>query len=148
MGEVIEAICYWASDHPLKAFISAGAGVSLLVVAGCNIGNNIEYSNGGRVGVINKFTKKGLIWKTYEGEMALEGIVSSGGAMGANIWQFSLDNQARHGENIGELANKIDDYLKGGAKVRIDYVEPWTAWPWRSGTDYLVQKIEPMQDKR
>ncbi|KAF0200154.1 MAG: hypothetical protein FD167_5758, partial [bacterium] len=37
--------------------------------------NNYEYSKGTRSGMINKFSEKGLIWKTYEGQMAFEGIV-------------------------------------------------------------------------
>ena len=109
------------------------------------IGNNIEYSQGIRTGMINKISEKGLFWKTYEGQMALEGIVSGNNSVGANVWDFSLDRQARHRENIGELAKKIQGYLESGTKVKVTYVEPLTTWPWRSGTDYLIQEVEPVK---
>lgn len=93
--------------------------------------------------MINKFSKKGLIWKTYEGQMALEGITSSDSYVGANVWDFSLDRQARHGENIDELSKKIQTYLESGQKVKIDYIEPFTTWPWRSETNFLIQNVSP-----
>lgn len=115
---------------------------------GCNLaGNDFEYSKGARTGMINKFTEKGLIWKTYEGEMALEGIVSGENYSGANVWDFSLDNQSRHGENREELAKKIQSYLESGTKVKVTYVEPFTTWPWRSGTNYLIQSVEPIKPR-
>lgn len=107
-----------------------------------SIGNGIEYSQGIRTGMINKISEKGLFWKTYEGQMALEGIVSGNNSVGANVWDFSLDRQARHGENPKELAEKIRQYLEAGTKVKVTYVEPLATWPWRSGTDYLIQSVE------
>ena len=109
--------------------------------------NEKEYSHGVRVGVINKFANKGFFWKTYEGQMALEGIVSTGESTGANVWDFSLDAQARHGEKVADLAKQLDNYAQSSTKVRVTYREPWKAWPWRSETDYLVQKVEPAPPK-
>ena len=112
------------------------------------IGNGIEYSQGIRTGMINKISEKGLFWKTYEGQMALEGIVSGNNSVGANVWDFSLDRQARHGENPKELAEKIRQYLETGTKVKVNYVEPLATWPWRSGTDYLIQSVEPVKAEK
>lgn len=126
---------------------SIGLAVTL-TYGGCQgIGNNIEYSEGVRAGMINKFSNKGLFWKTYEGQMALEGIVSGKNSVGANVWNFSLDRQARNGENTEELAEKIRQSLETGTKVRVTYVEPLATWPWRSGTDYLIQNVEPVEQK-
>jgi len=120
----------------------------LLAYGGCQaIGNNIEYSQGIRTGMINKISEKGLFWKTYEGQMALEGIVSGKNSVGANVWDFSLDRQARQGENPKELAEQIREYLETGTKVKVTYKEPLATWPWRSGTDYPVQKVEPIKEK-
>lgn len=107
--------------------------------------NDYEYSKGTRTGMINKFSEKGLIWKTYEGQMALEGMVSNKGYAGANVWDFSLDRQKRHREDTEELAKKIQSYLESGTKVKVNYIEPFTTWPWRSGTNYLIQKVEPIK---
>ncbi len=133
----------------LGRYLKTAATALLLTYTGCqSIGNNIEYSNGTRVGVINKFSHKGFIWKTYEGEMALEGIVSTGTTTGANVWDFSLDDNREHGENIDKLAEEINRYLSEGKRVKMTYTEPWTTWPWRSGTDHLIQSVEPIENKQ
>ena len=116
--------------------------VGSLALGPCNFLNNYEYSSGERTGMINKISKKGLVWKTYEGQMALEGISSTGGSVGANLWDFSIDGQARHGENAERIVQDIKRYMQSGQKVRVIYVEPVTTWPWRSKTDYLVQSVD------
>lgn len=134
-------------DNPLGCLAAVGAVVVLGGVAltsGCGALNNYQYSDGVRIGVINKFSKKGTFWKTYEGELVLEGIVSNGQSSGANLWDFSLDNQARHGESVEDLARTIRNCAEGSVKVKIRYNEPWTSWPWRGGTNYLVQSVEPL----
>lgn len=131
-----------------RTFLVGGALTWMTLWGGCNIvGNDFEYSKGTRTGMVNKFAQKGIIWKTYEGQMALEGIVSGGNYAGANVWDFSLDNQSRHGENRDELAKKIQDYLESGTKVKVNYIEPWTTWPWRSESNYLIQSVEPVGEK-
>ena len=128
-----------------RSVVLAGALAGALVWAGYQgIGNGIEYSQGTRTGMINKISEKGLFWKTYEGQIALEGIVSGNNSVGANVWDFSLDRQARHGENPKELTEKIRGYLETGTKVKVTYIEPMATWPWRSETDYLIQSVEPV----
>lgn len=114
-------------------------------VGGCEYLNNYEYSHGARTGMVNKMSKKGLIWKTYEGQMALEGITSSGSYAGANVWDFSLDRQARHGENIDELARSLNDALDSGEKVKVKYIEIIKPWPWRGSTGYFIQDVQAMK---
>ena len=140
--------------NPIANIIKIGCGTLLTtaLLAGCPVAcyslNDYTYSEGTRVGVINKFSKKGTFWKTYEGQIALEGIVSSGSHVGANVWDFSLDNQARKGENIDGIAKQIQEYAESSTKVRIKYHEPWTAWPWRSSSNYHVQSVEPVESKQ
>jgi hypothetical protein len=118
----------------------------LLIWGGCQtIGNSIQYGEGVRTGMVNKLSKKGLFWKTYEGQMALEGIVSGKNYSGANVWDFSLDRQANHGEDTNALATKLIDYTRSGTKVTVKYAQPLTAWPWRAGTRYLVQSVEAVK---
>lgn len=112
----------------------------------CNaVGNNIDYSRGERTGMINKVSERGLIWETYEGQLALEGIVSGNGSSGANVWDFSLDRQAKHGEDTQELVQKLREYMRTGQKVKVTYIEQLSTWPWRSETDYLIQDVEPIK---
>jgi len=124
-------------------------GWSALIAALClgayqGVGNGIEYSEGVRTGMVNKFSNKGLFWKTYEGQMALEGIVSGNQMMGANIWDFSLDRQEIHGEDTKKIIAQLKECMENGKKVKISYIQQLAVWPWRGDTKYLVQKVEPI----
>lgn len=105
-------------------------------------GNRYVYSEGARSGTVNKLSHKGLIWKSWEGEMALEGIAKRGDNIGANLWQFSIDNQARHGEDIAALQAQLDSAMRSGARVNIRYIQQLSSWPWRASTTYMVQSVE------
>ena len=76
--------------------------------------------------------------------MALEGLVSGGQGTSANLWDFSIDKAARHGENEQVLVDELTEALNAGRKVKITYKQMVMTWPWRSGSHYLVQKVEPM----
>ena len=75
----------------------AALGIALLL-AGCG-----EYSDGVRIGTIQKFSYKGLVAKTWEGEMLLGGLKrktstdsngNSSTSMVANIWAFTVEDPA------------------------------------------------------
>jgi hypothetical protein len=68
-----------------------------------------SYSEGERAGVLQKFSKKGWVCKTYEGELAL--YVVSGVA--PQIWYFSTRDD--------ELAKKL--YSEVGQKIQVHYKE-------------------------
>jgi len=110
-------------------------------------GNNTAYSEGQRVGVVNKISEKGVIWKTKEGELSLEGRSSTGDDMGAGRWEFSIDGRAYNGENTRQLYEDIKKCMDNGKKVKITYKQPLLKWPWRGSTDYFVQSVEPLERK-
>ena len=125
-----------------------GTGVSLVVSAligggflGCKGCNNIDYGAGERTGVINKVSNKGYFWKTWEGQMALEGLVA-GKTVGANVWDFSIDDQRRNGENPDSIVAKLQEALNSGERVKIKYMEAGATWPTRGATSYYIQSVE------
>lgn len=126
--------------------LAAGALVVAATVKGCGSCNDYEYGEGTRTGVINKVSKKGFIWKTYEGQMALEGIVG-GQNVGANVWNFSIDAKAEHGENVEGLAAKLNQTLESGTKVQVKYIEAGLPWPSRGLSSYYIQSVEPITKK-
>ena len=67
------------------------------------------YSEGERAGILQKFSKKGWICKTYEGELALYVV----GGVAPQIWYFSTRD------------DKVAEQLAGavGSQVRIHYTE-------------------------
>lgn len=99
--------------------------------------SNWTYSKGTRSGYIVKVTKKGVIWKTYEGQLNLGGVqtdVDQGGLMG-NIWDFSVPNR--------EVYNKLSQYE--GKQVRLSYRQVYNNMPWQGKTTYMVTGVEPIR---
>jgi len=141
---------YDSFDFPVIDFLGRWARtiflVGTLIWGGYQgIGNNIEYSKGQRVGVVNKISEKGVIWKTKEGQLSLEGRTSTGDETGAGIWDFSIDSLSK---NNDELYSKIEKIMEEGKRVKITYNEPLAVWPWRAKTNYLIQNIEVLETKK
>lgn len=67
------------------------------------------YSEGERAGVLQKFSKKGWICKTYEGELAQYVV----GGVAPQIWHFS----ARDPKLAAELSKAV------GEQIRLHYTE-------------------------
>lgn len=112
-------------------------------VATCAVTNSWKYGEGYRVGMVNKISKKGAIWETYEGQMALEGISGSGSSVGANTWDFAIDNYMPE-EKQKELRDTLESCMNSGQKVKIHYVQQLSTFPWRSESNHLIQSIEPV----
>jgi hypothetical protein len=126
--------------------------IVIILIAGCTGGcemlNRTTYIEGTRVGYIVRFTQRGLFFKSYQGEVNMGGVMNS--AMGGatpNTWNFSLDNQRRHNEDLDTLVAAINVFLGQGKPVKITYCAPFFSWPWRSSNRYLVQKVEAIPEK-
>ena len=68
-----------------------------------------SYSEGERAGVLQKFSKRGWICKTYEGELAMYVV----GGVAPQIWNFSVRDEA----TAAELTRAV------GRQVRLHYTE-------------------------
>jgi len=68
-----------------------------------------SYSEGERAGVLQKFSKKGWICKTYEGELALYVV----GGIAPQIWYFSTRDE--------KLAQQLSAAV--GEQIRLHYTE-------------------------
>lgn len=84
------------------------------------------YSDGDRSGELIKFSHKGVIFKTYEGEI-------SQGISGAKIFSFSvLDNNEEVIEQLKQLQ---------GNYVKVSYIERYKTFPWWGDTTYFVTQV-------
>lgn len=70
---------------------------------------SFAYSEGDRAGVLQKFSRKGWLCKTYEGELALYVV----GGVAPQIWQFSTRDE--------ELAKQLSAAV--GKNVQLHYTE-------------------------
>lgn len=110
------------------------------IAAGCYS----DYSEGERAGQVVKFSKKGKIYKTYEGEISLGGVVPNAeGVLTPNVFCFSLDAEQKRGENIQALADSIRKAMELGVRVKVHYhQEINTDWNSSRGeTGHYVDKV-------
>jgi hypothetical protein len=70
---------------------------------------SFSYSEGERAGILQKFSRKGWLCKTYEGELALYVV----GGVAPQIWNFSTRDP--------ELAKQL--YANVGRPMRVHYTE-------------------------
>lgn len=90
-----------------------------------------DYSEGERAGYVQKFSRKGWLCKTWEGELAM---VNLPGAM-PQIFQFSVRDDA--------VAQHLNDTL--GRRVRLHY-EQHKGLPTNcfGETEYFVTQVQPV----
>lgn len=83
------------------------------------------YSDGYREGVLQKFSRKGNVFKTYEGEMIQLGFGQRGAAINSQYFYFSVADE--------KVADSLEDCL--GKIVKLHYVQYRRSLSWR-GEDY------------
>ncbi|MGI6338331.1 MAG: hypothetical protein ACOXZV_03020 [Bacteroidales bacterium] len=90
------------------------------------------YSEGYRAGLLQKFSKKGVFFKTYEGEMILSSVSSTSNvAIASEKFHFSV---TRH-----DLATQFDTLQ--GRNVIVHYIYKNGTVFWRGDSRYLVDSI-------
>jgi len=86
----------------------------------------VPYSEGTRAGELIKFSRKGVISKTWEGQI-------SQGISGAQIFDFSvLDGEE-------EVIQKLKDYQ--GSYVKLTYIERYATFIFWGDTKYFVTEV-------
>ncbi|MGZ3838731.1 MAG: hypothetical protein ACXVMS_13075 [Flavisolibacter sp.] len=94
------------------------------------------YSSGNRYGLLQKFSHKGNLFKTYEGEMILSSIKSNMNvALASEKFLFSVTDR----RVADELMNAQ------GKFVTVHYQQKNAVLSWRGETPYIVDsvKVEP-----
>jgi len=90
----------------------------------------VTYSEGTRSGELIKISNKGVIVKTWEGEI-------SQGISGAQIFTFSVLDKDQ------EVITKLQDYQ--GQYVKLNYVERYATFFWMGDTKYFITKVTKEQ---
>lgn len=104
------------------------------------VGNVVGTSDGKRVGVLSKFSHKGLFIKSYEGELNMGGVRNNVNSKGessvvANVWEFSCSNP--------QMAEKLESLV--GKEVVIKYHQQFTFV--KRDTSYDVVSVEEVNNK-
>ncbi len=86
----------------------------------------VPYSEGVRSGELIKISHKGVLVKTWEGEI-------SQGISGAQIFTFSVLDKDE------EVIEKLKEYQ--GQYVKLNYVERYATFFWMGDTKYFITKV-------
>ncbi|MBE0393138.1 hypothetical protein HNQ02_002272 [Flavobacterium sp. 7E] len=84
------------------------------------------YSDGVRSGHLIKISHKGMLFKTWEGEI-------SQGLSGSQIFSFSILDKDK--QVIEDLKNLEGQYIK------LNYIERYKTFPWWGDTKYYVTEV-------
>ncbi len=121
------------ADRALGIIIVLAIAASpFLCCGGCNMAAGWEYSEGYRDGVIQKFSVKGMFWKSHEGQLAMPGF-RAGKDGPSNVFSFSVKDPA---------VIYVIDKLPAGQNVRLHYREYLGHVPWQSSTGYFIERVE------
>lgn len=94
-----------------------------------------NYSNGERIGLVTQFSKRGIIWKSWEGHLN----ITQTGMNSADGFDFSVDND-KEDEN---LVKAIDSAANQGWKVKLIYHQT-SGFNWfgnRGETNYFIDSL-------
>jgi len=103
-----------------------------LVLASCTE----NYSNGERIGMITKFSQKGLVYNSWEGTLN----TTQTGMNSGSLFEFSVDNDV----NDPKVISTLDSAATYGWKIKIKYHQTFGK-NWfsnRGETNYFVKEVE------
>jgi hypothetical protein len=87
----------------------------------------VSFSEGVRSGELIKVSHKGVIVKTWEGEI-------SQGISGAQIFEFSVLDKDK------DVIEKLKEYQ--GQYVKVNYIERYATFFWLGDTKYFITEVE------
>lgn len=93
------------------------------------------FSDGQRAGSIIKFSSKGVIFKTSEGEMMQRALVASAPQ---DTWKFSCDDAT--------VKTQINDAMISGNPVVLHYCQKYYSFFWQGETEYFITKVDKINN--
>lgn len=101
------------------------------------------YSEGVRAGTIIKISRKGVIFKTWEGQLNIQsfGAVNNKNTL-SETFNFSIESDRE------ALIKDLQEVSLSGERVNLHYIERYRALPWRGSTRYFITRVERAQKKK
>ena len=95
------------------------------------------YDEGVRAGTVLRVSRKGLIFKTYEGQLNLEAFGALKGAHPImEAFDFSVSDEDE------QVIHDLQQAALSGERVNLHYISRYVAVPWRGDTKYFIVKVE------
>jgi hypothetical protein len=90
------------------------------------------FSDGTRTGLLQKFSRKGTVFKTYEGELIMSSVQSSSNvALASEKFLFSVKDE--------EVALQLEKLQ--GKIINVHYMEKNHTLPWQGETVFIVSSV-------
>lgn len=93
-----------------------------------------SYSDGERAGTVSKFSRRGYVFKTYEGVLNVGGFSGETGSLTPQYFDFSVKDEA--------VAKQITDAVRTGQRVTLHYEEKLFRLPWNGDTKYYITSVD------
>ena len=127
-----------AKQSTMTFFRRLFIGIIVLAVLGLLLSflaTKVPYSEGERAGVVSKFSRKGYVFKTDEGELNV-GAQGQVGNMANNLWAFTVDS------DDPAMSKKLEDAMLTGRRLRLHYEQRYLKFFWMGDTEYFVTKVD------
>ncbi|MFI1771560.1 6-phosphogluconate dehydrogenase [Thalassobellus citreus] len=111
----------------MKFLIKSLIGILVIVALYFSFIYFVSYSDGVRAGKLVKFSHKGMIVKTWEGEI-------SQGVSDAQTFVFSVEDKEK------QAIKDLNEYQ--GKFVKLHYFERFKTFFWLGDTKYFITKVE------
>ena len=93
-----------------------------------------SFSDGERAGTVSKFSRRGYLFKTYEGVLNVGGFSGETGSLTPQFFDFSVKDEP--------TAQKITEAVRTGQRVTLHYEEKILRLPWNGDTKYYITNVE------
>ena len=100
------------------------------------------YDEGVRAGNVVRVSKKGIIFKTYEGQLNLQSFGALKGTTPfAETFDFSVEN------NRPDVIRELEAVALSGERVNLHYIKRYNVFPWRGDTKYFITNVERLGER-
>ena len=101
--------------------------------------NYAVYSEGTRAGQVIKVSKKGVFFKTWEGQLNMQ---SFGAVKSDNSFSEVFDFSVNKGND--SIYNLLESVSLTGERVNLHYEEKFAKLPWKGDSKFFIVKIDRM----
>ena len=116
----------------MKRFLTyAGASILIVFIVYIAFIYFVTFSEGYRAGELIKISKRGLVFKTWEGRL-------SQGVSEEQQFNFSVQKADN------DVLEKLKEFQ--GKKVKLTYIERFGTFFWMGDTKYYVKEVELLKD--
>lgn len=116
--------------------IKIGIGLIAILIIVFVFLNTANFSKGYRAGVPIKVSHKGVLFKTWEGQLNVGGLANSAEGAIPATWEFSISGSSQ------QVRDDIEQAIEGGKRVKLYYKEKYVTFFWKGDTKYFVYQVD------